>query len=97
MGHIVPKLLITTVFKPYKVSSNINFHSSFIRVYLAFGRTNLEKVIHFRAITPGWFRWGQFNENDHNNYEMTFCYLLEHEFYECFPPPKKVPGGTEAA
>lgn len=48
---------------------------------MAFARTNLEKVIHFRAITPGLFRWGQFNENDDNNYEMTFCYLLEHEYY----------------
>lgn len=30
MGHIVPNLLITTVFKPYTISSNINFHSGFI-------------------------------------------------------------------
>lgn len=90
MGHIVPKLLITTVFKPHKISSNNNnFNSAFIWVYLAFGRTNLERVIHFGAITPGLFRWKQFNENDRNIYEMTFCYLLEHKFYKCYSKAKK--------
>lgn len=58
IGHIAPKLLITTVLKPYKISLNIKFHSGFIRVYLAFGRANLGKVIRFRTITPGLFSWG---------------------------------------
>lgn len=50
-----------------------------MRVYLAFGRTNLEKVIHLGAITSGLFRWGHLNDNDHNNYEMTFYYLQKYK------------------
>lgn len=61
----------------------------FIGVYLAFGRTNLEKVIHFGAITPGLLRWGQFNENVPNNHEVTFCCLLKHSFYECLLKKKE--------
>lgn len=66
-----------------------------MRVYLAFGRTNLEKVIHLGAITSGLFRWGHLNDNDHNNYEMTFYYLQKYKILWVFPQEKKVPGGTE--
>lgn len=71
----------------------------FIGVYLAFGRANLEKVIDFGAITAGLLRWGQFNKNVHNNYEVSFCCLLKHLFCECLLKKKKnktkVPGGRE--